>query len=375
MKILIVITHGNIGGATNSVFWLAKELKRKGLNVWVGFGEGEYLQKKLEKEKISFLKIKWLSRTYNPLSNLLFIFRLKRILDKEKFDVVHFNSTNALFGAIAVKISKSKPKTVFTFRGLSILDPNYKKLFFLKPIFWLIFKFLLLFVDSPVFVSQKNLKWALKKRLVKKGMVIYNGIPEIRFLEQKTARQILQERAKTNLENKFIIGSIGRLDYAKNYEFFIKNFSKIASIKENAIIFIIGDGPEKKKLDKLINVFNLKNKIIFLTQEKNAAQYLKAFDCFILPSIYEGFSITLLEASQAGLPILASDVGGNSEIVGKENTFSLKNESDFLEKFKKIVKEIEKGISPKVKFFRIEETAKHYLALYQQLINKNDKTI
>ena len=370
MKILIIITHGNIGGATNSVFWLARELERKGINVWVGFGEGKYLQKKLEKEKIKFLNLKWLSRSYNPLSNLLFIHNMKKLLDKENFDIVHFNSTNTLFGAIAAKMSKSKPKTIFTFRGLSILDPNYKRLLILKPFFEIIFRFLLSFVDFSIFVSQKNLELAIKKGLVKTGTVIYNGIPEIRFLEKQTARQILEERTKTRLKNKFIIGSIGRLDYAKNYEFLIENFYEIEHMKENSVVIIIGSGPDKNKLDNLINKLGIKNKIFLLEGETNAAKYLKAFDCFILPSIYEGFSITLIEASQANLPILVSNVGGNSEIVGEENTFSLKNKTDFLKKFKRMTEKIGKRVPIKTNVFRVEETAKRYLQIYQQAISK-----
>ncbi len=367
MKILIIITHGNIGGATNSVFWLANGLKKKGLNICVGFGNGKYLQKKLEKEKINFIKFKWLSRSYNPLSNLFFIFELKNFLDKENFSIVNFNSTNSLFGALGAKISKSKPKTFFTVHGLSVLDSNYKRLYFLKPFFWLIFKFLLLFIDMPIFVSKKNLKWALEKKLAKKGIVIYNGIPEIKFLEKQNACQILERRLKIDLKNKFIIGSIGRLDYAKNYEFLIKNFSKIVKIKENSIVIIIGEGPEKNKLTKLIKKLKLENKIFFIGQETNASQYLKIFDCFILPSIYEGFSITLLEALQAGLPILASDVGGNSEIIGKDNVFSLKNKNDFIKKFKNIIKNNKQKTYKKTNLFKIDNTIKKYLYLYQTL--------
>jgi glycogen synthase len=153
MKVLICITNGNIGGATNFVFWLAKGLKERGIEVRVGFGEGEYLKEKLEKEKIEFVNFEWLKRTHNPLSNLFFIFEIKKFLDKEKFDVCHFNSTNALFGAISAKISKSKPKTVFTIHGLSILDPNYKKNFWLKPFYWFILNFYFLLLIFP-FLSQ-----------------------------------------------------------------------------------------------------------------------------------------------------------------------------------------------------------------------------
>jgi glycosyltransferase involved in cell wall biosynthesis len=360
MKILICITHGNVGGATNSVFWLAKGLKEKEVKVKVGFGEGDYLKEKLEKEKIEFVNFKWLKRTHNPLSNLFFIFEIKKFLDKEKFDVCHFNSTNALFGAISTKISKSKPKTVFTIHGLSILDPNYKKNFWLKPIYWLIFKFLLSFMDVPVFVSNKNLEDAKKIKLVKNGVVIYNGILEPEFLEREIARKFFEEKIKVDLKDKFVIGSIGRLDYQKNYEFLIKVFPEILKIKPEAISIIVGEGPERKKLENLIERANLKEKIFLIGELKDASKYLKAFDLFILPSRYEGLSITLIEALFAQIPILASDVGGNEEIVGKECVF--KNEKEFLKKIK----------SPKLsktqrKIFELENMVREYLRIYQSL--------
>ncbi|GIW65425.1 MAG: hypothetical protein KatS3mg093_404 [Candidatus Parcubacteria bacterium] len=202
MKVLIVITQGVVGGATNSVYFLAKGLKEKNIDVKVGFGEGEYLKEKLEKEDIPYINFKWLKRTHNPLANLFFIFEIKKFLDKEKFDVVHFNSTNALFGAVGAKLSKSKPKTVFTFHGLSILDPYYQKNKIFKIVYWLVFKFLLLFIDIPVFVSQHNLEIAKKMKLTNNGIVIYNGIPEPEFIDKENARKFFEEKLKISLEKK-----------------------------------------------------------------------------------------------------------------------------------------------------------------------------
>jgi len=362
MRVLICITHGNLGGATNSVFWLAKGLKEKGIDVKVGFGKGEYLKKNLEKEKIEFVNFKWLKRTHNPLSNLFFVFEMKKFLDNEKFDVCHFNSTNALFGAISAKISKSKPKTVFTIRGLSILDPNYKKDLWLKPIYWLIFKFLLSFVDIPVFVSNKNLEDAKKLKLIKNGVVIYNGIPEPEFLEREMARKFFEEKIKTDLKGKFLIGSIGRLDYSKNYEFLIEIFPEILKIKPNSILVIIGEGQERKKLEKLISKLNLKDKIFLIGEIKDSSKYLKGFDLFVLPSRYEGLSLTLIEALFAEIPILASDVGGNKEVVGKENVFFHEKKS-FIEKLKK------NNLPNKERRenFKIEKTTENYLGYYKKL--------
>jgi len=364
MKILIVITHGNIGGATNFVFWLAKGLKEKGIEVKVGFGKGEYLEEKLKEEKIKFINFKWLKRSHNPLSNLFFIFEIKKFLDKKKFDICHFNSTNALLGAIGAKISKSKPKTIFTFHGLSILDPNYKKNLWLKPIYWLIFKLLLFFVDVPVFVSKNDLEVSNKIKLAKKGLVIYNGIQEPEFLEKIVARKFFEEKIKVNLENKFLIGSIGRLSYQKNYEFLIDVFPEILKIKPEAIAIIIGEGPERKKLENLIEKLNLKEKIFLIGELKDAAKYLKAFDLFVLPSRYEGLPITLIEALFSQIPILASDVGGNKEIIGENFVFQLNNKNNFLLKFKMILEH-----SPEIlqkNEFSLSTMISNYLQLFEK---------
>lgn len=372
MKILIVVTHGNIGGTANFVFLLAKGIKNKNVEIKVAFGNGDYLKEKLEKENISYLNFKWLRRTHNPFSNLLFIFEIKKLLDKEKFDIIHLNSTNALFGAIGAKLSKNKPKIIFNFHGLSVLDNNYKKFFLLKPIYHLTFKLLSYFIDLPIFTSYQNLRFIQKNKLIKnKGVVIYNGIPKPKFLLKENARFFLKKELKINLENKFIIGSIGRLDYAKNYEFLIKIFPEILKINQNAICIIIGNGNEIKNLKNLIKKYNLKEKIFLTGEIKNANKYLKAFDVFILPSKYEGLSISLIEALFAQIPILASEVGGNSEIINKKFIYKLNNQKDFLEKFNQINKNKEyfnkKYIT--LKKLNVKTMVNSYFKLYKKILS------
>lgn len=366
MKVLIVITHGKIGGATNFVFWLAKGLKEKNVYVKVGFSEGNYLKEKLEKENIPYVNFKWLKRTYNPLTNLFFIWEIKKLLDKEQFNIIHFNSSNSLFGAIGVKLSKYKPKTVFTFHGLSILDPNYKKHIILKPFYILIFKFLLLFIDIPVFVSNNNLEQIKKTKLTDTGIVIYYGIPKPEFLTKEESKKFFKKKLKINLYDKFIIGSIGRLDYQKNYEFLIKIFPEILKINQNTICLIIGDGPEKQKLENLICKLNLQEKIFLLGEIKDASVYLKGFDLFILPSRYEGLPITLIETLFAKIPALATNVGGNKEIIGKDFVYEFNNNVEFLNKLTKIF--FEKKSSQIKENFQIDNTINSHLDLYKTLI-------
>ncbi|MEM1578028.1 MAG: glycosyltransferase, partial [Candidatus Pacearchaeota archaeon] len=220
------------------------------------------------------------------------------------------------------------------------------------------------FVDIPVFVCQENLKWAKEKKLVKDGVVIYNGIETPEFLERELARKFFEEKIKISLKEKFLIGSIGRLDYSKNYEFLIKIFPEILKIKPEAILIIIGEGSERKKLENLIEKLNLKERIFLIGEIKDASKYLKGFDLFVLPSRYEGFSIVLIESLFAKIPILASDVGGNKEIISENCIFQEKK--NFLEKFKNLPFPLRNEEN-----FKKEKMISQYLDLF----SKNEKNI
>ena len=335
MKVLLVITHGNMGGATNVVADLAKGLKSMGVDVSVAFGEGEYLVGKLKESAIPQFRFKNIERSANPLAALSIIFEIKKLVEKEGFDVVQFNSSNSLPGCLGVKLANKKAKTVFTIHGLSVLDENYGAFFLLKIFYYLFFKFFLSFTDRVVFVSKNNLEVAKNMKLVKDGSVIYNGLSreELHFLKKSDAQKALEEKIKTSLKDKFLLGSIGRLSYQKNYEFLIKVFPEILKVNDRAVCVIIGDGPERPLCEHLIAELNLEEKIFLVGELSDGAKYLKAFDLFVLTSRYEGLPVTLVECGFAGVPTLVSAVGGNDEIVGNENLYPLDDREDFIQKF------------------------------------------
>jgi len=361
MKILLVITKAEIGGAQMSVFNLAKEMKKRHLDVSVAFGEGEFLPKELEKRNIPYYKLNKLKRDYNPINIIKYIRELNELIRKENFDVLHFNSSNSLPGVLVSMMNKNRIKTIFTVRGLSVLDKNYPTNYFKKLIFWLYFKFFFFFLSNAVYISQDNFKKAKKLGLASKGKLIYNGLKlkEEDFYEKDKAREKLRNFVSLDLENCFLIGSTGRLSKQKNYQFLIHNFSKIKEIQNNAKLIIIGEGPEKNYYLNLIKEKNLQDDIILAGEMKNASKVLKAFDLFILPSLYEGLSISLIETQVAKVPTLASDVGGNREIIGEENCFALNDEADFLEKFRRGYKKPET-----MNEFPIEITVDKYVNLY-----------
>jgi glycosyltransferase involved in cell wall biosynthesis len=340
MKILLVITKAEIGGAQTFILSLARDLKKNGCEVAVAFGEGDYLPDELKKEDIPFFRLHNLKRSKNIFSTFLFIKELKELINKESFDIVHLNSTNTLSGVFAAKLSRVKPKTIFTVHGLSVFDPEYKASKLLKTIFKTYFKFFLRFVNKIVFVSEYNLKEAIKQNITNKGVVIYNGIEILSnyFLDEVAARYELSRLINNNLGGCYVVGSIGRLAEQKNYDFILENWLDIKKIKPTAKLIIIGEGPERKKYEKIINDLNINDDVFLAGEIKDASRLIKGFNLFVLPSIYEGLSVSLIEALFAGAPILASDVGGNKEVIGEENCFKLNDGKEFSEKLKNVPK-------------------------------------
>ncbi len=360
-----------------SVLNLARGLKTRGHDVTVGFGEGEFLPRELAAANIPYTKFSRLKRTHNPLANLFFIGEIKKYLDVNRFDVIHINSSNALTAGLGAKISATKPKTIFTFRGLSLLDPQYRKNTAFRFFYRLFFAFFLKFIDEPVFVSRTNLDYALSRKIVTHGHVIHNGLDpqKLNFLQSASARNELENisNLKSQILNlKFVIGSIGRLDYAKNYQFLINIFPEIIKIKKDAVCVIIGEGTERKKYEALINRLNLRESVILAGEIEEASKYIKAFDVFVLPSRYEGLSVTLIETLFAGVPVLAARVGGNAELLASDDQlYDLDNKQEFLKKFSSIINnpELRQKLSDQniqtAEKFRLEKTVKGYLGVYK----------
>ena len=344
MKVLIIITKAVVGGAQTSVLNLAREMKGRGHDVTVGFGDGDWLPEELDREKIPYVRFRNLKRTHNPLAGLFFILEIRNFLKKNNFNTIHFNSSNALPGALGAKLYGKKIKTVFTFRGMSILDEHYQINPVLRLIYCWFFKFFLIFVDAPVFVSRENFDKFGRGQLTSKGTLIYNGLDpaKMNFVPRQEARDFFVKKIGTQdivfLRDKFLIGSLGRLDYAKNYEFLINVFPEILKIKSNACVIIIGEGGERAMYEKLIAEKKLTDKIFLLGNIASGGRYDQGFDFFVQTSRYEGLSIALIEALFAGLPIITTDVGGSRETVGiEEEIYQLDDQKEFLKKFEQIL--------------------------------------
>jgi glycosyltransferase involved in cell wall biosynthesis len=361
-KVLILITRGEVGGAQTFAINLAKGLTDKGYLVTVGFGqEGGYLKQESVRNKIPTVQFPGLVRGFNIFKIYQFVQNFRKFLNNNNFDVLHLNSSNTIFAAMAARLAHKKPKIVFTVHGLSYLDANAQKNKIIKLAVYFVYKFLFKFIDEIIFVCRANLEYAQKIKLVSKGEIIYNGVNS-EFKEKIQTLNFLEEKLGIELTGKKIVGSIGRLAYPKNYDFLIKAASGMQL--SNTVFIIIGDGPLRQKYQKMINKLGIQN-IFYLAGEITKAEtYLLAFNVFVLVSEYEGLPLTLLSALRAEIPVLASNVGGVSEVLPSLSELYQKNNiNEFSKKLKLL-------LASKTKKIRREGfTVSKMVDAYSQLYN------
>ena len=376
-RILILVTLGVVGGTQTSVMNLARTLHERGYDVTVASGEGEFIQNECTRHGIPYRRFDALKRTLNPFTMLSFLLTARTTIKRESFDVVHINSSNALFAAVAAWLSGVDPRVVFTFRGLSVLDESYGNTL-TRFCYRLIFRFFMWFVDEPVFVSNANYDVAREKGLVTRGTVIHNGLdPErLTFLERESARAGLSRELGRDLTDAYIVGSVGRLAYQKNYEFLIDQIAELTPTYPELVCVIIGHGPEHDQLVQQIREKQLEQTVFLIGEREHASRYLRAFDTFVLPSRYEGLSITLIETLFAGVPVLASDVGGAREQFAHApfQVYPLNDGEEFQKRLTRLVdnsqvrEELAVANRDRSNDFTIERVADEYISLYTEAV-------
>jgi glycosyltransferase involved in cell wall biosynthesis len=153
------------------------------------------------------------------------------------------------------------------------------------------------------------------KRFVKRAPVITieNGIPPLRFNKE----QILQEEGELAefCRDAFVVGGVGRFSKEKGFTYLVEAMSVLVAKRPELKLVLIGEGDQQKELERIIQEERLAQHVFFAGYKHDAARYLPIFDVFVLPSLTEGLPIVLLEAMQAGVPVVATRVGGVPDVL------------------------------------------------------------
>lgn len=137
-----------------------------------------------------------------------------------------------------------------------------------------------------------------------KVTVIHNAIDIDKFKYNEETRKKI--RKELGIEDKFVIGHVGRFVKQKNHEFLINIFNQIHKEEEKATLVLIGDGPLEKKIKNKVNKMGLQEYVKFLGVRDNVNELMQAMDLLLLPSFYEGLGIVAIEAQCSGLPCICS---------------------------------------------------------------------
>lgn len=294
VKVFHLITSLNIGGTERFLLTVLKNLQEK-YDFTVGcLKERGQIADEIEKLNISVIKFNFLS--------------LIKYLKKNKPQIIHTHLYRAnILGRLAGKLA-----------GISTIISSQRSIDGWKRFYhiWLD-KWTANFCNLIIANSQaaKNILITREKIPPEKIIVIYNGVVQPLTVN----RQPL---------TVFIVGYIGRLHKEKGV-YLIPEIARIIYEKNDKIKFLIyGDGPEKQNLELRIKNLELENSVEFLDWQTNLENVYRSIDVLLLPSEEESFPQTALEAMSFGIPVIASNVGGVSEIIeNKKNGISIKSKS------------------------------------------------
>lgn len=355
MRIFHVITLSSVGGAQSVVVNLANAQVERN-EVWVISSANGEAWKALRPE-VKTIGIQQLRRAIG-WRDLIVLLKLIYYRLKYRPDVVHLHSSK--MGALG-RLAFSPRRTVYTVHGFDSIRVANR--FFLP-----IEKALKGWCARIVGVSRYDEQNLIAEGIRKKVTFVYNGIDDKSIVDIELMDGGIREKVKA-ISNKYgkVIMSIARDDAQKKIDLFL---DVAARLQQYAFVWI-GNSKEHIKTD---NVF-------LLGQIPLAWQLLEYADVFILPSNYEGLPMSIIEALAFGKPVVASDVGGITELLDGRNGFAVENDSGMMaDKIRFVTEDTERyaeisrwARQTYLDQFTVERMVEGYDRIYREIVDRRKK--
>lgn len=230
-----------------------------------------------------------------------YIKTLIELFKNNQYKIVHANiNTLSVFPLFAAKKAGVLIRTVHNHStaGKGEIKKNILK-YMLRP-------FAKVNATNYVACSNYAAEWMFGKKSVQKGQVqvFKNAIDTDKFRYNPEIRT--EMRKELGVEDKFVLGHIGRFCYQKNHDFLIDIFKAVYSINPNAVLILAGEGELQEDIKKKVKSLGLEESVKFLGVRNDVHRLYQAMDVFVLPSRYEGLPVVGVEAQAAGLPCVFS---------------------------------------------------------------------
>jgi len=298
------------GGGGTVVLALTRELVRLGCEVTV-LCLSDFASEQFARAGARVVTSRYWRREINPPFDLLAFYELFRLCRRERFDIVHTHTSKGGFlGRIAARLA-GVPTVIHTVHGFAFHEftPGPVAAFYT-----LLERLASHFCDLVICVNDEDRRTAIRRRIVgpDKIVTIHNGIDVGRFVG---ARGDSVRRELALGDDALLIGTVGRLAPQKGFAHLLRAIPLVLRQHPEARFAFVGDGPLEAELKELAAELSVSENCHFLGFRRDIPEVLAACDVFVLPSLWEGLSITLLEAMAAGKPIVATGIKGNREVI------------------------------------------------------------
>ena len=307
MRILYVITLPDIGGAQTHLLEVACAMQKSGHDVQIVAGKYGWLTEQLAIKGIEISVIDELVREISLKKDWATVYKIRNIIKKWRPDIVHCHSSKAgIVGRIAA-FMEGVP-SVFTAHGWAFTEGVP----FFKRVLYSVIENVMLNITSKCFCVSEYDRCLAKKWFLRdshKIITVHNGIGDDGLQRDAIVRM---------LDNGSILRLImvGRFSKQKDHMLLIKSVYDINKKYPGQVhLSLVGDGELFAAANQYVVANNLGDFIVLLGESTCDDSLLTQSDVFCLISNYEGLPISIIEAMRAGLPVIASDVGGNNELV------------------------------------------------------------
>ena len=320
-KVLLCITKSAGGGAQKYVYDLAAHLPTDQFETVIVAGGSGPLFVMAQERGIRTISVPGLERDMYPVKDLRAFFQLIHIFIQEKPDIIHLNSSKmGAMGAVAALTAKLltfnfKTRIIFTVHGWGFReDRNILQRMAIFATSWISARF----HHHTVVINSADHADARTFIPYKKITFLPLGISSPSFASRADSRAFFKNTSGQNIDkNTFIIGATAELVKNKGLSYLVDALGRVVSQSKQPDIHcvIMGEGQERNRLSERIKALNLGSHISLVGFVPNCHHYLPGLDLFVLSSVKEGLPYALMEAMAAGLPVIASHVGGIPDMI------------------------------------------------------------
>ena len=302
-------------------------------------------------------------------ANIKAYMQLKKIIMENNYDIIHCHTPVAgVLTRLAARNCKNTT-VIYTahgfhfFKGAPLLN-------------WLIYypveRFCAKFTDKLITINKEDYERAKQFSLRKNGKVYY--VPGVGIDLEKIQNikvDIKQKKKELGIPEKVpVLLSVGELNKNKNHGIVLQALSNLTDKK--FIYLICGRGCLQTELEKKVKEYKLSNKVKLLGYRKDVIEILKISDFFIFTSKREGLPVSILEAMACDLPVIASNVRGNRDLIDKENLFEPDDIEVLIKILKTKLKDFENGKLQKVQYKNLEQySLKNVLKQMAEIYKEN----